>query len=154
MYLLPPMANSIVADPPVTESIAAAPSMVETVMTNPPGVVDRPVKRGPDAAAAQPVGDNTSESEPTIVEIHTDETAVELPMQTEERQDSYFADIKENRDTDNEMKAPVFKVPSKRKKKPQSKGNKQVIKMKQMQKKIVMATPLTQAGHIVHRQMM
>lgn len=106
------------------------------------GVVDPlmamagPVRRGPDAASAQPAGDKAAEAKPAVAELHMGETVSELPMQVDQVEEAQsnctlmVADIGENRITDIEMEREMdFPL---KEKKSQSKGNKQAKKSKNL----------------------
>ncbi|KAK3540676.1 hypothetical protein QTP70_034589, partial [Hemibagrus guttatus] len=73
--------------------------------------------------------------------------------QVEELESSLDADLRENGDSDAEMEAePVFKVPTKHKKKSRSKSNKRAQKNTSQMGRRAMEAPQTEVGHSVHNQ--
>ncbi|KAK3573251.1 hypothetical protein QTP86_015764 [Hemibagrus guttatus] len=114
-----PVAESVPADPP-----AAASSMLDPVMTVPPAVEIRLSGGNPGATVAKPAGDKAGTSDPAKSDKEMSEPTSEPPVQisqVDELESSLDVDFKDNGDSDTEIVAePVFKVPTKRKKKSRS----------------------------------
>ncbi|KAK3558186.1 hypothetical protein QTP86_012372 [Hemibagrus guttatus] len=129
-----PAAESVPTDPPAAKPTAAASSMLDPVVTVPP-VVETGLSGGnPGATVAKPTGDKAGTSDPAKSDKEMSEPTSEPPVQisqVEELESNLDVDFKDNGGSDAEMEAePVFKVPTKRKKKLKSKSNKQAKKHK------------------------
>ncbi|KAK3528758.1 hypothetical protein QTP70_011189 [Hemibagrus guttatus] len=119
-------------DPPAAKLVAAASSMLDPVMTVPPAVETGLSRGNSGATVAKPTGDKAGTSDPAKSDKEMSEPTSEPPVQisqVEELESSLDVDFKDNGDSDAETEAePVFKVPTKHKKKSRSKSNKQAKK--------------------------